>query len=440
MRRFIFFLFGIVVSVEAYSDKNIRTNEVGNLVDHVFKLSEVMLHDVANPPAASRFYAYALLGAYEVLVAGGSDLPDISQKFKEKPDFKLPSVFPGFSRSFCAIYTMLEVGKNIMPSGGQLEMDQEALIRHYKKAYKWSEGVFISNKKFSLEIAHQILDYVKDDGYQRLSTFTRYTPGNDEGGWYPTPPAYLAPVEPNWNTIRTFFLASADQFKPEPPIPFSSEKDSKFFEILREVYDVTNDLTEEQQEIAAFWDCNPFAVKYSGHLAIGLKKLSPGAHWINITGIVCRQSKVSFEKAVLAHTLVALTLHDAFISCWDEKYRSDRIRPETAANKMIDRHWRPLLQTPPFPEYTSGHSVVSTASAEILTYLFGDNYQFTDTSEEYFGLKPRSFHSFREACNEAAISRLYGGIHYMDAIENGQTQGRNVGKYVISVVSKDQTP
>lgn len=436
MRRFILLVISAVVTLPALAHEKPAIDDVKNLVDNIFNLSDVMLHDVANPPVASRFYAYALLGAYGVTLAGNDNPQDITLHFKEKPGIKLPELFPHFSRTFCAMYTMLEIGKRMMPSGYRLEEDQEALIKQYRKFYKWSDEALTLNKAFSLQVANQVLDYVSNDGYTNLSTFTRYTPSNKEGGWYPTPPAYMAPVEPNWNTIRTFFLDSASQFTPAPPVPFSAEKDSKFFEIAREVYDITGRLTPEQKEIAAFWDCNPFALKYSGHLEIGLKKLSPGAHWMNITGIVCQQSKVSFEKAVFAHTLVALTLHDAFVSCWDEKYRSDRIRPETAINKMIDKDWRPLLQTPPFPEYTSGHSVISSASAEVLTFLFGDNYHYIDTSEEYFGLKPRNFNSFREACNEAAISRLYGGIHYMDAINDGQKQGMLIGQFIIRTISK----
>lgn len=132
--------------------------------------------------------------------------------------------------------------------------------------------------------------------------------------------------------------------------------------------------------------------------------------------------------------MVALTLHDAFISCWEEKYSSDRIRPEAAINKMMDPTWRPLLQTPPFPEYTSGHSAASSSCSVVLTYLLGDNFSYTDNSEVYFGLPERHFKSFYEASNEAAISRLYGGIHFRDACEHGVTQGRRVGQHALNTM------
>ena len=152
---------------------------------------------------------------------------------------------------------------------------------------------------------------------------------------------------------------------------------------------------------------------------------------MSITGIACGYANLDFANTVLIHTLVALSLHDAFISCWDEKYRSNRVRPETAINRYLNEKWKPLLQTPPFPEYPSGHSVISTTSAEILTHFLGDHFVFIDTTETYIGMGARSFSSFRSAAAEARISRLYGGIHFRDAIENGEEQGRRIGEFII---------
>ena len=130
----------------------------------------------------------------------------------------------------------------------------------------------------------------------------------------------------------------------------------------------------------------------------------------------------------------APSLADAFISCWDEKYRSNLVRPETVINKHIDEDWLPLLQTPPFPEYTSGHSVISSAAAIALTTIYGDKFAFDDTSEEEYGLPTRSYQSFLDASAEAAVSRLYGGIHYRPAIDNGVTQGQALGRYLTSQI------
>jgi hypothetical protein len=276
----------------------------------------------------------------------------------------------------------------------------------------------------------------KADGYIQLTALNRYTPTEGEGFWYPTPPAYMAAVEPEWRTVRTFFLENLDEFDPEPMAEFDLKIGSSFQKQLQEVYEIGGNLNEEQKLIANFWDCNPFKVEFSGHMAIGVKKISPGGHWIGITGIAAEQQKLSFSETAYIHTLVGLTLHDAFISCWKTKYETNRIRPETVINEKVDPKWKPLLQTPPFPEYTSGHSVISTASAEILTGYFGENFGFIDTSEIYFGLPEREFQSFYQAAEEAAISRLYGGIHFRDAIENGVSQGKKIGKSIWNRIEK----
>jgi hypothetical protein len=238
-------------------------------------------------------------------------------------------------------------------------------------------------------------------------------------------------VEPHWNTIRPMVIDSCKQFPAPPPATFSKDTASTMYKLAKEVYAVSKQLNPEQLATAGFWDCNPFAVSTSGHMTIGFKKISPGGHWMDITGIATRQARLDLGHAILAHAVVATTLMDAFISCWDEKYKSNRIRPETYINKYMDVKWQPLLQTPPFPEYTSGHSVISTASAEVLTWLLGDHFSYTDNTEELWDIRPRTFSSFRQAAEEAAISRLYGGIHYRDAITGGQAEGKALGQKVV---------
>ncbi len=428
-----FILIFLCFSFCAFSQKpSLQQQDLQLFADNVFHLSEVMLHDVAAPVAASRFYAYSLLGAYEATHFATGRLPNINEKFNVNPEIKSPAIPKNFNLSFAANYTMLQVGRYIMPSGPLLEEKQKDLITYFKKKKKLSESTIKEHITYSEEIAQQVIAYAKTDDYNKLSTYTRYSPSKEEGHWYPTPPEYMGAVEPQWKTVRPFFLDSAGQFAPAPPVTFSKDSASAFYKLMQEVYTIKNNLTKEQREIANFWDCNPFAVEYSGHMAIGLKKISPGGHWMGITGIACKKADISLDSAILVHTMVALTLHDAFIGCWREKYHSDRLRPETAINKLLDPAWRPLLQTPPFPEYTSGHSVASASVSVVLTYLLGDNFSFLDTSEIYFGLPSREFKSFYQAADEAAVSRLYGGIHFRDACEQGVLQGKQIGQFVLS--------
>jgi hypothetical protein len=161
------------------------------------------------------------------------------------------------------------------------------------------------------------------------------------------------------------------------------------------------------------------------------KKITPGGHWIGIVSIAARQANNTFDETINAYTYTSIALFDAFISCWDEKWRSLVVRPETLINQHIDEQWAPLLQTPPFPEYTSGHSVISRAAAVALTNIYGDNFSFLDTTEMEYGLPARNFESFVHASEEAAISRLYGGIHYRMAIDEGVWQGQKVGEFIV---------
>jgi hypothetical protein len=241
-------------------------------------------------------------------------------------------------------------------------------------------------------------------------------------------------VEANWAVLRPFTMESASQFRPAAPIAFDMREGSAFRREVDEVLLVSRSLTPEQREIAAFWDCNPFALKVEGHFMYAVKKITPPGHWMGITKIAARQSGADLARTAEAYAYVGITSADAFISTWDEKYRSNLVRPETVINSTIDPSWRPLLQTPPFPEYPSGHSVVSTAVGEVLSELFGDEFAYSDDTEVPFGLPVRSFTSFRQAAAEAAISRLYGGIHYRMGIEHGVTQGRDLGQNVVARV------
>ena len=277
--------------------------------------------------------------------------------------------------------------------------------------------------------ADHIVTWANADNYKKIQSMPDYRVKADAGSWKPTPPAYIKAIEPNWNKLRTFMIDSADQYKPIAPPPFSIDTTSRFYNDVIAVYKKVKDNNAEENEIANFWDCNPFKMNLRGHVMFATKKISPNGHWMNITALACKKTDASPVQSIEAYARLAVTLADAYISCWDEKYRSVVIRPETYINQYIDPDWLPVLQTPPFPEYTSGHSVISSAASMLLTELFGKNFSFDDSTETEFGLPVRHFDSFREAAEEAAISRFYGGIHYMPAIVNGQDEGFAIGGF-----------
>ena len=400
----------------------------------VFAQSKVMMHDVVNPPAACRYYAYGTLGAYAIVAQHNKAIPAAEIFIKH---FTPVVIHPttNYDYRIAALYCILETGKLMLPSGYMIEDDEEDFIKKLKAA-NVSQSTLDESIAVAKDVTAQIILFSKQDNYNKLSTRVRYTPVKGDGYWYPTPPGYFDPVEPNWKTIRPLMLDSCNEFVPAPPTAYSKDSSSAFYALAKEVYDYGAHPTKEEVAIASFWDCNPFAIETSGHMAIGFKKISPGGHWMSIGCLAAQKAKLSFDNAIALETYLACTLMDAFISSWDEKYRTNRIRPETYIVRYIDNKWTPLLQTPPFPEYTSGHSVISTAAAGVLSYLLGDHFTFTDDTEEIFELPARTFSSFKQAADEAAVSRIYGGIHFRDSVEKGQVQGKSIGDFVVELLKK----
>lgn len=403
-----------------------------------FHITEVMVTDVASPPVAARIYAYSNLAAYRVLQESGAEFShgDVLAQSTIQGQMKGLSLGNIDAPEFAAIYAMFLVGEKIMPSGYLLKEKQEAWKAWGLKTKTVSKKNIEAHLAYAQAVADQVLSVARKDGYLQLTAMTRYTPKEGPGYWYPTPPAYMAAVEPEWKTMQTFFLRNLDQYDPAPMAPFDLQPGASFQRQMMEVYERGKNLSEEERLIANFWDCNPFKVEFAGHMAIGVKKISPGGHWMGITGIAAQKAELGFAETTFLHALVGMALHDAFVSCWKAKYDTHRIRPETVINQTLDETWKPILQTPPFPEYTSGHSVISSAASTLLTAYFGDGFGFVDSSEVYFGLPEREFTSFYQASDEAAISRLYGGIHFRDAIENGVIQGKKIGAFIWESIGK----
>ena len=414
-----------------------KTKNPAFLHETIHNLSNTVVNDIFSPPLASRAYLYTTLAAYEILIQENDEYKSLKGQIAGFEGIPKADTSKIHVLSLSAVTAMMEISKTIVYTKIMIEEYETKIYKEYK-ALDIPNTVFKRSVAYGKEVANAILAYAGTDKYKESRTLMRYSVSENPNDWQPTPPSFMPPIEPNWNTIRPMVLDSAAQFKPAPPTPYNMEKESQFYKELMVVYNTVNDLTEEQGAIAEFWDCNPFAVEMHGHLAETTKKISPGGHWMGIARMASEQSNATLMKSAEAYMATSLALFDGFISCWDEKYRSNLIRPETVINsraikgetEAIDLNWKPILQTPPFPEYTSGHSVISAASAVALTTVFGDNFAYIDSVEITYGLPARSYNSFVEASEEAAISRLYGGIHYMPAITNGLTQGQNVGNFI----------
>lgn len=401
----------------------------------VKRLNDIVLENNFPPMIAARNYAYASIAAYECLVAGDSSLLSLSGRIQHMP--VMPKVDKNDVVDFqlAALLAFVKVGNAVtFPEG--------SMMKHYAQLLKMADSLDVPGKvrkqtvAFSDSIASAILAWSKGDNYSETRGAPRFAVNDSTGRWVPTPPMYATGLEPHWMTIRPFALDSASQCMPGRPPLFSLEKNSVYYTSLLEVKEAVDSLTDEQKHIADFWDDNPFKMNVSGHVMFATKKFSPPGHWMNIVGIAAHKANADFKATVTAYALTSIALFDGFISSWDEKYRSNYIRPETVINEKISGDWHPYIQTPPFPSYTSGHSTISAAAAEVMTSLFGDKMSFTDTSLLEFGIANREIKSFRDAALEASISRLYGGIHYRFDLDSGNAMGKRVGEIVVKKLIK----
>lgn len=433
MKKTVAFLVVILLFSCNTQEKPIEVS-VDDLHNSIDKVTNIMIHDIFSPPVASRVYAYPNIAAYEIIAVEDENYNSLANQARNLTAIPKPDNAKTVNYQLAALIAHIDISRRLIFSEDRLTSYRDSLYAIWEKKNK---NEFGHSKDYGLQVAEHIAAWMKEDNYNQTRTMPKFSVNTDDPSrWQPTPPAYMDGIEPHWNKIRPFVIDSASQFKPTPPPPFSMEKGTDFYNEVKEVYDISNKITKEGDNseeiaIAQFWDCNPYVSVTRGHLMFATKKISPGAHWIGITKIASKMTNSDFNKTIYAYTKTSIAIADAFISCWDEKYRSNLIRPETLINEHIDENWKPVLQTPPFPEYTSGHSVVSGAAATALTDIFGNDFAFADDTEVAYGLPIRSFASFDQAADEAAISRMYGGIHYRKAVDVGVKQGRDLGKFVL---------
>jgi len=382
-----------------------------------------------SPPVASRTFAYLSVAAYEAVAAGSKDLQSIAGQ--------LHGLTPGPQRDAGAAYdetvvleaTMAPVVKqmfdNTGPTGLRAFAAQEAKLRAATEE-GIAPDVVTRSEAFGAAVAAHILDWAKDDGGATIVNMGfppdyKLTPGPSH--WVPTSAIIQqqTPLLPDWGKNRPFAMPVGLDCKVPPALPYSEDPSSAFYQQAKEVYDTKNHLTPDQAAIARFWSDDP------------MLSWTPPGHWISIVMQILQRDHVPLERSVDTLMRVSIAEADAFIGCWQIKYTYDLVRPLTYIRRVIDPKWETLITTPPFPEYDSGHSVSSAAAALVLTAIFGDHFAFDDNTGQPDGLNPRHFSDFWDAANQAGISRLYGGIHYRAAIENGLAQGRCIGAYAVSL-------
>jgi hypothetical protein len=379
-----------------------------------------------SPPVASRALSYMGVTLYESVVPGMPANSSLAGQLNDleplhQPDSRV--YWPAAANSALA-----EISRKLFRSTDPellkaIDDLQDSLTREFRS--RTDDVLLDRSVKYGKQVAEVIYNWSKTDGGHEgfaHNFFDDYKAPSGSGMWVPTPPDYLPALQPAWGNNRPFALTTSDDCPLNPHPVYSEAQGSAFYTEALEVYETVGQLSEEQREIALFWADDPG------------KTPTPPGHWISILNQVINVHNHSLDVAAEAYARLGIALADAFIFCWYEKYQYNLIRPISFIQQVIDATWNtpevtdPVI-TPPFPEYPSGHSVQSGAAAIVLTSLFGE-VVFTDRTHEARGLPARSFYSFWEAAEEAAISRLYGGIHYRAAIDFGVEHGRCIGEKV----------
>ncbi|MFO0939489.1 MAG: phosphatase PAP2 family protein [Pirellulales bacterium] len=280
-----------------------------------------------------------------------------------------------------------------------------------------------------------------NDGSSATST---YQTTDQPGHWQKTPPDFLSPTLPQWGDVTPFGLTSGSQFRPAaPPALNSAEYAAAVDQVMRLGASSSSERTADQTAIAKFW-------------ADGGGTATPPGHWNIIASDVSASRNLSLLESARTFALMNFAMADAGITAWDAKYEYDLWRPIDAIRKadtdgnaatVQDVNWSPLLVTPSFPSYTSGHSTFSGAAAAVLSSLFGSNVSFTawadpgstgqwPPSSDVSTLATRTFTGFTQAAEEAGMSRIYGGIHYSFDNTAGLSSGNSVGNWTIQNLLK----
>ncbi|HEX5150867.1 MAG TPA: vanadium-dependent haloperoxidase [Parafilimonas sp.] len=393
------------------------------------ELNYVVIYDIFSPPVAARVFAYSNLAAYETLAKEGGHYASLEGKIRDLEGIPSPAKPDRVDFPFASVIAMMTVGRTLTFSEDRMDSLIDS-VKTLAANSNMTKEMFDSSVSYGSQVAAAILNWSKKDNYGKTRG-SKFTVTGLDGHWSPTPPGYFDAVEPKWMTIRTMALDSPNIFPIIPPPAFSKDSGSAFYKMARKVYDTVNALNETQQWIANFWDCNSFKMHQEGHVMFATKAMTPGGHWMEITGTIAMQKKSDWHETVYAYTGASMAIFDGFIDAWWCKYHWDLIRPETYINQYIDPNWKPFLQTPPFPEYISAHSVISAGAAQFLARTYGDSTAFKDSSERDWGWPDRNFSSFTQAAWEVSMSRFYGGIHYYEAIVEGRRQGRFIGDMVM---------
>lgn len=374
-------------------------------------LTTVLIADKFSLPVSIRIYTYSNIAAHEVLAAGNRGFVSLYTSDNRFPDLSPLTAPANVHLPLAAVYAYLLTGKNFVYHEQQLNDSLISILQDFRLPGSDYTRVQAS-LDYGTKIAEAIYAWSKGDNYRQIRSYPTYVVLNTPGKWTPTPPFKTPALEPLWGKMRCLVMDSAAQFHPAEPLAYDENNSSDFFKQAKQVHQAVKNISATEKATIAYWN----------------DEHTIAAKWLSIAGSLCKQYKQDVYQTSRTFTMTTLALYDGVISCWDEKYRSNYIRPETFIRAKIDKSWNPYLKSPSVPEYTSDMAVLSEAVAAVLTSLYGDQKPFTDQSKPYTS---RTFSSFQAAAVEAASTDFTSGVSFPRSVQNGREQGFQIGSLLV---------
>ena len=403
-----------------------KSNQVSAYSSHVLDkwmgMQLRLMRNASGIPnqAFSRHYVYAGVTALESLAPGLPAHAAWSDKWNgltglPAPDHSIKYFYPANINGALAA-----INRAMFPNAGNVDKTAiDSLENALNQEFLTNQPASLIqvSSTFGKAVAAAVFNWAETDGY--INAGNAYTPPVGDGLWIPTAPAFANASTPYWGNNRPVITGSTHNTQPGAPVAYSTDPNSAFYQMVKQVYDASQNLTDDQKAMAMFWRDVPGVT-------------SPG-HWLSIVQQAIRKTNSPLDKVALAYALTGAAINDGLISCIKTKYQYNLVRPISyIRNIMGHTSWTSFLTTPPHPEYSSAHAVLSVAAAEVMERLFGNIGSFTDHTYDYLGFSPRTYSSFNAIGLEAAQSRLYAGIHYQPSIDAGIMQGKKIAVNIFS--------
>lgn len=428
----VFYLLGILALTNCSSpettEKIIFNNDI--LSECNLAIQNAVVLDGVAPPVASRRYFYSTVAAYEAIRPFQANLVSTVGQLNGFTKMAKIDTSLGICLDLAALRAYTQTALDMVYKEDSILAFANRKLKFYES--NLSDDVYRHSLDWGDSVSRYVLDWANGDTFAQIRGTDLYTAKSSNEYWKPTPKEYMQAIEPQWKKIRPSFMKNGHQFFDSlpAPTPYNMGENPKFNEMMREIYETVVNTDSQKILTARYWDDNPNSTFHYGHATIKVLKVSPAGHWLSMFATVARKQKYNLYQSAEGMLRMSSAIFDGFIAVWDAKYTYEYIRPVTVIQRHIDSSWLPLIETPAFPEYPSAHSTISSAAATVLTDMFGE-YEFTDSAEFEFGFGARRYKNFREASDEACMSRIYGGIHFREGMEFGKNLGNAVGHYHI---------